>query len=144
VGVVSNAALCGAVCLIGFSAVVQARDDAWNVVQDNATWRVECGACHMAFPPGMLSSSEWSKIMSDLKTHFGADASLDPLVQQEIANYLEQHGSPSSRHESSGVGLPRITTTDRFVSKHRSAIRLWKKGQVKSLVDCIACHKSER
>ena len=91
----------------------------------------------------MLSSGEWLKIMSDLQAHFGADASLDTPVQQEIARYLEQHGASSSQNDSS-VNLPRITTTDRFIAKHRSAIRLWKRGRVKSLTDCMACHNSQR
>ena len=131
------------ICLLSLCAVAYARDDIWNAPQDNATWRAECGACHMAFPPGMLSPSDWSKIMVDLQSHFGADASLDPPVQQEIARYLEQHGTSSSRRDSSG-SLPRITTTDRFVSKHRGAIRLVQKGRAKSLADCMPCHSSQR
>jgi hypothetical protein len=129
--------------LLGFSAAVYAHDNPWTSVEDNAAWRAECGACHMAFPPGMLSSGEWSRIMSELSSHFGANASLDPPVQQEIAGYLERNGDASSRLDPSG-NLPRITMTDRFVAKHRSAIRLWRKGQVKSLSDCMACHTSQR
>jgi hypothetical protein len=37
--------------------------------------------------------------------------------------------------------VPRITTSDRFIGKHRSAIRLWQKGQIRSLADCGSCHK---
>ena len=91
----------------------------------------------------MLSSGEWSEIMSDLKSHFGVDASLDTPIQQDIARYLEQHGAASNRHDRLGT-MPRITETDRFVAKHRSAIRLWKRGRLKSLVDCLACHTAQR
>ena len=74
-------------CLLGLSAAVHAHDKSWTAAEDNAAWRAECGVCHMAFPTGMLSSGEWSRIMSDLPSHFGADASLDPPVQQEITGY---------------------------------------------------------
>ena len=30
---------------------------------------------------------------------------------------------------------------DWFVRKHQGAIRLWRKGKLKSLADCAACHK---
>jgi nitrate/TMAO reductase-like tetraheme cytochrome c subunit len=131
------------ICLLVLCGAVHAADNLWTPAQDNAAWRAECGACHMAFPPAMLSSGEWSKIMSELPSHFGADASLDAPVQQEIARYLELHGASSSQNDSS-MSLPRITTTDRFIAKHRSAIRLWKRGRVKSLTDCMACHNSQR
>jgi cytochrome c553 len=139
----SSLALRGFICLLVLYGVAHAADNLWTPAQDNATWRAECGACHMAFPPFMLSSSEWTKIMSELQSHFGADASLDPPVQQEISRYLEQHGASSGPPDRSG-SLPRMTTTDRFVAKHRSAIRLWKRGRVKSLTDCMACHNSQR
>ena len=39
----------------------------------------ECGACHMVFPPQLLPARSWQKLMADLSSHFGEDASLaDP------------------------------------------------------------------
>ena len=96
------------ICLFVLGTAAHAHENIWDVAQDNVAWRAECGACHMAFPPGMLSSGEWSEIMSDLKSHFGVDASLDTPIQQDIARYLEQHGAASNRHDRLGT-MPRIT-----------------------------------
>jgi hypothetical protein len=110
----------------------------WTVKEDNATWRAECGGCHMAYPPQMLASTDWLLIMSQLEKHFGTDASLEQARRDEITNFLDRNGAGRSTHE--GPGLPRITGSDRFIDKHQSAIRLWRKGRVKLLSDCLACH----
>jgi hypothetical protein len=94
----------------------------------------------MAFPPGLLASADWLAIMAQLDKHFGVDASLDPAVSAEIAAYLKRHGA-GGRSLTGQDELPRITMTVRFEGKHRSAIRLWNKGQLKTLGDCGACHK---
>ncbi|WP_223912869.1 diheme cytochrome c [Rhodoferax lithotrophicus] len=117
-----------------------AHDNVWQPAQDNALWRSECGACHMAFPPGLLSSDDWLDLMSNLDKHFGVDASVDAQTRAEISEYLKQNAA-SNRLFGSRSEVPRITTSDRFVGKHRSAIRLWMKGKLKSLSDCGACHK---
>jgi hypothetical protein len=122
------------------SAIARGRDDVWNASDGNPVWRSECGVCHMAYPPSLLASEDWLSIMVQLDRHFGVDASLDPSANSEIADYLKRNGAdgwPSVGHDA----LPRITTTARFEGKHRSAIRLWRKGQLKSLSDCGACHK---
>jgi hypothetical protein len=111
---------------------------AWNLKEDNALWRAECGGCHMAYPPQMLAATDWLLIMSQLEKHFGADASLDQARLDEVTNFLDRNGTGRSTHE--GPGLPRITGSDRFIDKHQSAIRLWRKGKVKLLSDCLACH----
>jgi hypothetical protein len=110
----------------------------WNLKEDNASWRAECGGCHMAYPPQMLASTDWLLIMSQLDKHFGTDASLEQARREEITNFLDRNGAGRSTHD--GPGLPRITGSDRFIDKHQSAIRLWRKGRVKLLSDCLACH----
>jgi hypothetical protein len=122
------------------SAIARDRDSVWHPTEDNALWRNECGTCHMAFPPGLLASDDWLAIMALLDKHFGVDASLDPSASAEIAGYLKRNGA-DGRPSIGQDALPRITTTARFEHKHRSAIRLWRKGQLNSLSDCGACHK---
>jgi mono/diheme cytochrome c family protein len=129
--------LCALAVAAGSPAI--ARDNVWKPAQDNTVWRAECGACHMAFPPGLLTADDWLDLMSRLDQHFGVDASLEPRVKAEISDYLQQNGD-SSRLFGSRDEVPRITTSERFLGKHRSAIRLWRKGQIKTLVDCAACH----
>jgi nitrate/TMAO reductase-like tetraheme cytochrome c subunit len=128
------------VLLMGACVSAVARDNVWNQTEDNAVWRSECGACHMAFPPGMLASDDWLAIMAQLDKHFGVDASLESSIAAEISDYLKRQGASNrfwDRHEEA----PRITTSERFEHKHRGAIRLWRKGQLQSLSDCGACHK---
>jgi hypothetical protein len=117
-----------------------ARNDVWSPTEDNAVWRSECGVCHMAFPPTLLPSEDWLAIMGSLERHFGVDASLDALAGIEISDYLKRNGA-RDRVGGWGDEALRITATERFEHKHRGAIRLWKKGQLKSLSDCGACHK---
>jgi hypothetical protein len=88
-----------------------------------------------------LSSEDWLNIMAQLDKHFGVDASLDTSVSAEIVAYLKQKGTSHDGFASRGEEPPRITTSIRFQKKHRSAIRLWSRGQLKSLSNCGACHK---
>ena len=43
-------------------------------------YKQECAACHMAYPPGMLPASSWSRMMKGLDQHYGTDASLDAAM----------------------------------------------------------------
>jgi mono/diheme cytochrome c family protein len=131
-------ALLTAACV---SATARDSDDIWNTKDGNRVWRGECGACHMAYPPGLLSAEDWLIIMVQLDRHFGVDASLEPAVSAEIAAYLKQKGASLDGFGNRGEEPPRITTSTRFQKKHRSAIRLWSRGQLKSLADCAACHR---
>jgi hypothetical protein len=125
--------------LIGLSFSVVGREDAWQQREDNPAWRRECSACHIAFPPALLAGDDWLTIMSRLDKHYGAEASLDAATRDNISAYLARNGSGNviSRDEE----FPRITGSDWFLRKHGSAIRLWRKGKVKSLADCAACHR---
>lgn len=119
------------------------KTDAWKPNEENASWRAECSACHMAFPPSMLGAGDWRRLMTQLDQHFGIDASLDQPVHDEISLYLERNGADRPT-EFSAQELPRITTTERFLSKHQGAIRLWRRGRVDRLSNCLACHPTQR
>jgi hypothetical protein len=116
------------------------REDIWRAAENNVAWRNECGACHMAYPPPMLPAEDWLIIMKTLDRHFDTDASLDDKVRNEIQAYLERNGS-RAMFSGSEEGLPRITATGWFEQKHQGAIRLWRKGKIKSLGDCVGCHQ---
>jgi hypothetical protein len=131
-------ALLCAIAIVALPAA--ARDNTWQQREDNTAWRSECSACHIAFPPALLSADDWLVIMSELDRHFGTNASLDAKTRQEISAFLE-HNAAANRQFGSREETPRITGTDWFVRKHQGAIRLWRKGRVKSLADCAACHK---
>ena len=139
IGVMARGVKATAGLLVLASSLAHGHDaSVWNLKEDNATWRAECGSCHMAYPPQMLAAADWLLIMSQLDKHFGTDASLERARFDEITNFLDRNGT--GRSTSAGPGLPRITESDRFIDKHQSAIRLWRKGKVKLLSDCLACH----
>jgi mono/diheme cytochrome c family protein len=132
----------GVLALASASWSAAARESVWKPAEDHALWRAECGACHVAFPPALLSPTEWRGITSRLDKHFGTDVGLDSVTAQEIAAYLERNAAKNPVFASADE-LPRITGSERFGDKHRGAFRLWRSGKIKTLTDCSACHKAD-
>jgi len=117
---------------------VLAAEDVWKLRESDPLWQSECGSCHMAFPPVLLSSGDWQILMQGLDKHFGVNASLDANSRDQIAAFLDRNGGSSWGHSADSQ---RITETSFFVNRHKSSIRMLMKGRVKSLADCMACHK---
>ena len=106
----------------------------------NARHQQECGACHVAFAPGMLPAASWQRLMSDLPRHFGTDASLDPAGAREIGAWLSANAGTSWRTREQPAE-DRITRSTQFVRKHREVpAGAWKLPKVRSAVNCAACH----
>lgn len=106
----------------------------------NATWKAECSACHMAYPPGLLPASSWQAMMGSLDKHFGTDASLDEAALKEILPFLEANAAPEPRKPSTTPTL-RITETAWFKHEHDEISALtWKNPKIKSAANCAACH----
>ncbi len=114
-------------------------DDVWRTPNPNRAWQTECGSCHVPFPPALLSRDNWHRLMQGLDKHFGSDASVDAATHDEIAAFLEENAATDLWGHSSDV--LRITDTSWFLDKHRGAIRMFRKGRIKNLADCLACHK---
>ena len=107
-----------------------------------ASYAAECGSCHLAYPPALLSAGAWRHIMAGLNDHFGSDAAVDAQKRQEITAFLERHAGNAGKLGSAG-DPPRISATARFVRKHREVpARLWHDPRVKSAANCEACHRS--
>ena len=106
-----------------------------------AGYQAECGSCHMAYQPALLSANDWRRTMAGLKDHFGTDATVDGLAGQEIANFLERNAGNAGKLGSAGEP-PRISQTARFVRKHRDIpAKYWKDPRIKSAANCEACHR---
>lgn len=107
----------------------------------NPAYQQECSACHVAYPPQLLSAASWRAVMGGLDKHFGSDASLDPASQTEILRYLEAN---AGRRDTSAGGKPqlRISETRWFVHEHSEELPrdIWKNPAVKSPANCMACH----
>ena len=53
-----------------------------------ASYKSECGSCHLAYPPSLLGAADWRRTLGSLKDHFGSDAELSPALKQEIGAFL--------------------------------------------------------
>lgn len=107
-------------------------------VPANATWKEECGSCHIAYPPQLLSKQNWQQMMGRLDKHFGTDASLEPKERREIAGFLQRYGSDRRRREAATL---RISDTQWFIREHHEVSRsAWNNPAVKSRSNCTACH----
>lgn len=106
-----------------------------------ASYKSECGSCHLPYPPALLAADHWRRIMSQLGDHFGSDATLDARQLQEIRTFLENAAGRPERLGSAG-DPPRISQTRRFIRKHREVpARFWSDPRIKSAANCEACHR---
>jgi diheme cytochrome c len=105
----------------------------------NETWRTECGACHVLYPPQLLPARSWRAIMNGLASHFGADASLDSKAVAEIMSLLDLHAG----RDPGGPAPLRLTDTTWFRRKHREIPpATWARPAIKSPGNCAACHSA--
>ena len=103
-------------------------------------YRQECAGCHMAYPPGMLPASSWSRMMTRLDQHYGTDASLDAAMVRQIGTWLEAHAGTYKRVREAPP-QDRITQSSWFERKHREVEpAVWKRAAVGSPANCMACH----
>ena len=119
----------------------------------NPAYQEECGSCHMAYPPGLLPSASWRKIMEGLDDHFGDNAELDEEVSLQITAFLVANSADRSNYRRSrafmyGGGYPgamipiRITDLPYFRHEHNEIPRwIVELPEVGSLAQCNACHR---
>jgi hypothetical protein len=140
--------------VIGFSALVLGRAQAggghyYPPVTDPVV-KEECGSCHLVFAPSMLPASSWTRMMGDLKNHFGDDASVEPAIAKRITEYLTSNAADTGGNRYSGKLLRgvstsnaplRITELPKWVSEHRKVPAWeWKHKDVRTKANCAACH----
>jgi hypothetical protein len=100
----------------------------------------ECGACHTAYPPGLLPAPSWQRLMTGLDRHFGTDASLDEATVRQLAAWLQAHAGTYKR-VSEAPPQDRITQSAWFQREHRGIdAAVWSHASVKSAANCAACH----
>lgn len=107
-----------------------------------ASYQQECGACHLAYPPGMLPAASWQRTMDTLNRHHGSDASLDAAALKEITAWLMANAG-TDRRAREAPPEDRITRSAWFVRQHDEvSAATWKRPAVKSAANCGACHTS--
>ena len=136
-----------AICLPGISLADDEEGNSLLRQASNANWKTECGACHMTYHPGLLPARSWRKMMGGLEKHFGQNASLDPIPQKEITNFLvkfsaDQGNTKYAKSIPAGSTPLRITETAWFKREHREVrAEVWKRAKIGSASNCMACHK---
>ncbi len=122
-----------------------------------AVFQTECGSCHVAYPPALLSGSQWATVLGRLDRHYGVDASVEPATLATLRTALGAAAAPASDRE-----LPRISTQAWFMHEHGNVARRVPapapataaataararpsalppgSGAPPSLSDCAACH----
>ena len=111
----------------------------------------ECGACHLAYPPGLLPAESWRDIMEELEDHFGENAELDQTTNSHIARYLDHlalgKGSRSQMSKMSrnlrDKAPNRITELPYFIHEHDEIPKrmITNNPGLGSLSQCDSCHK---
>lgn len=97
----------------------------------------ECGSCHVAYPGELLPKNSWRAINSNLKNHFGNDATIDEKTLKDINQYLMNTTTYRKAEETKDN---RITSAKWFIKEHREA----KAPTKTNFSNCMACHtKSE-
>jgi Dihaem cytochrome c len=104
------------------------------------SYKTECAACHVAYPPGMLPASSWQRLVTHLPSHFGTDASLDPATVKELSTWLSANAA-TGRRAAESPPEDRITRSAWFTRQHDEVpAATWKRGSIKSASNCMACH----
>jgi len=126
------------IMMLGMSAAHAGSDK--SAKSENALWKEECGSCHLAYPPEMMSAENWQKLMGSLDKHFGANAVLNAKDNKLILDFLTHNSGSGSVYNSASL---RISDTPWFKREHRSiSAKEWVHPQVKSVSNCLACHGS--
>jgi len=105
------------------------------------SFQAECGSCHMAFAPALLTAPDWRRVMNTLDKHYGDNATLDAKTRGEIETFLVRNAA--YRDRMTGVGDPPwLTRTPWFQHEHRKVPdNLWRDPRVVSASNCAACHE---
>jgi hypothetical protein len=121
---------------------------------DNQLYIQECASCHFGYQPGLLPQKSWEALMSNLENHFGTDATLNKKDFDAINSYLAKNSADKAKEykrsnkisrSMENITKPIISILETpYLKKEHQGIpkRLITQEEVKSLSNCIACHKT--
>lgn len=115
-------------------------------------YETECGACHIAYPPALLPSASWVRLLSELPEHFGEDASLPEESLSVLSTWLENHAAEQwdtkAAHAFQQVNpdKPYQVTATPFWQRHHKDLppALFASKAVGGAGNCRACHLDVR
>ncbi|RXJ68436.1 cytochrome C [Halarcobacter ebronensis] len=103
----------------------------------------------LCIPPHTLPKKSWEILMSDLKNHFGDDASLKEEDRENILYFLLENSAENSTKEISvkvlnsieNKDIIAITQTPFWKNEHKNIKKeVFEHPQIKSKANCKACH----
>jgi len=116
----------------------------------NELWQDECGACHLAFHPGLLPARSWQRLFNEQQDHFQEELMLDEATVVELLGYAQKNSAEQKKTEAawkinrsvaSEVSPIQITSTAYWKEKHsKIPDETWKREVVQSKANCGACH----
>ena len=116
----------------------------------NVVYAKECGACHYAYPPGLMTAASWNKVLSNLSNHFGENAELPADTMKTVTDYATANAADKSTYRlsqkiarSTGNTAPtRISEIPYIAREHREIMGRYVKNNPKvgSLSKCQLCH----
>jgi hypothetical protein len=111
-----------------------------------AEYPAECGSCHVAYPPALLSESDWRDIMHRLDKHYGDNADLAEETRSRIEEFLARNAESYWKAHFPTGNPPRLTSTLWYSAHHLPLPdRIWSDKRVGSRSNCSACHaKAEK
>lgn len=118
----------------------------------NAVYKEECSGCHMAYPPGLLPSRSWGKLMGQLDDHFGDNAELDAETAAKLERYLVEHSAETSAYRRSNKitrslaheQIPLRITEIPYIRHEHDEVPdrlITGNAEVGSLSRCESCHR---
>ena len=115
----------------------------------NPAYGETCGACHFAYPPALLPSGSWEKILRGLDDHFGVTVDVDSKTREGIRDHLVANSAEKSSAKrarkimrSLGGDTPmRITEISYIKEKHHDiSPEVFARQSVGGFSNCVACH----
>ncbi|MBU1003234.1 MAG: diheme cytochrome c [Proteobacteria bacterium] len=116
----------------------------------NQLYAETCGACHFAYPPGLLNANSWSALLRQVEDHFGESLALDASQSTELMDYLTANAAERSQGElaadiSDALGsrtVLRITEVSEIRKEHRKISQdVFARPSVGGFSNCVACHQ---
>ena len=114
----------------------------------DASYKKECGDCHIAYHPSLLPSAQWTALMDGLARHFGENATLPAATAAPIRSYLTANAAETfdtlaanAFRRVSATDPLRITAAPFWQRTHDEiSDAVFKAKPVKSKGNCVACH----
>lgn len=149
---IGSGLLAGVLIFGAYGVVINVKAGEQNPYVRDTTYIEECGACHLAYAPGLLPEKSWTGIMQGLADHFGENAELDAETSAYIADYLARYalkGGHPSRISQFLRNMPeapplRITLLPGFIAAHdivRERLELDEFAEG-FLSPCVDCHRT--